>query len=174
MTSNYSSLANTANTLSCGLPQVPERVIQVVDERKKMTDRVDDVERELAGFLAKEIVKLVSNDTAVLHKHRTDDAPNPLGFLTSISTALISEFAALSAPPHHLVVLSSSPSRQTAQSSTIVLVLGSDEKRVREVGDALKSKLSVKGGGKGVRWSGKFAGVWLDSREGEVVRQLLN
>ena len=67
----------------------------------------------------------------------------------------------------------SSPSAQTTTSTTVVLVFGSDDKLVKEVGEGLKAKLNVKGGGKGPRWSGKFTSVWKDAREGAVVESLL-
>ena len=73
----------------------------------------------------------------------------------------------------HLVVLSSSPAMQTAGTTTVVMVLGSDEARVRAAGDALKARLGVKGGGKGTRWSGKFTGVWREAKEGAVVDEIL-
>ena len=41
-----------------------------------------------------------------------------------------------------------------------MLVIGSNEGNVKEVGDALKSKLNVKGGGKG------FGGVEFGKRAG--------
>lgn len=139
-----------------------------------MTNRADDVERELAGLLAREMVKPVASNAIVLQKHRVDDSPNPLGFLTSISTAFANEVSAISPPPSYLVVLSSSASSQNPSTSTVVMVLGSDEKKVKEVGDVLKNKLSVKGGGKGTRWSGKFTGVWLENREGAIVQEALS
>lgn len=73
--------------------------------------------------------------------------------------------------PPYIVVLSSSPSTQTATSTSTVLVFGSDEAKVKEVGDALKTKLNVKGGGKG-RWSGKFTGVWRE-KESRAVEEAL-
>ncbi|KAI0787160.1 Threonyl/alanyl tRNA synthetase [Irpex lacteus] len=166
LTSTHSYLSQTAKTLNAGAPQVPERVQQVIDERKKMTNRAEDVEKELAGLLAKELVKESINESneIVTYKHRTDDTPNALGFLTVISTAFTNEVSTLPSPTY-LIVLSSSPSSQTATSSSVVMLFGSDEKKVKEVGDVLR--------GKGLRWSGKFTGVWLDGREGASVRALL-
>lgn len=138
-----------------------------------MTNRTDDIERELAGLLAKELANPDEDNTIVLHKHRTDDTPNPLGFLTSISSAFLTEIAPLIPPPSYLIVLSSSPSSQSGSTSATVMVIGSDEKKVKALGEVMKAKLAVKGGGKGVRWSGKFTGVWLDNREGAVVREAL-
>ena len=132
---------------------------------------------ELAGMLAKELLKEKAGEEGsggiVVYKHRTDDTPNALGFLTAITTAFTNEVSTLTSPPSYLMALSSSPSSQSATSTSVVLLFGSDEKKVKEVGDALRSKLSVKGGGKGQKWSGKFMGVWLDNREGSSVRGLL-
>ena len=176
LTSTHSYLAQTAKTMNAGASQVPERVQQVIDERKKMTGRAEDMERELAGLLAKDLAKEKTNESGaiVTYVHRIDDTPNALGFLTAIAAAFTSEITTLSPPPtSYLVVLSSSPSSQSTSSQTVVMLFGSDEKKVKEVGDALKSKLSVKGGGKGQKWSGKFTGVWLDGREGVKVRESL-
>lgn len=140
-----------------------------------MTGRAQDVERELAGLLAKDLANMTSEGGAIVtYMHRIDDTPNALGFLTAIASAFTGEIAALSSPPpSYLVILSSSPSSQNTSSQTVVMLFGSDEKKVKEVGDALKSQLSVKGGGKGQKWSGKFMGVWLDGREGVKVQELL-
>ena len=164
--------------MSCGAPQVPERVQQVVDERRRATKRVEDLEAELAASVAAELAmeakaKMSASDgdagPAVLRRHRTDDAANALGFLSAIATAFASQLG----EGKSLLVLSSSPSAQTTTSTTVVLVFGSDDKLVKEVGEGLKAKLNVKGGGKGPRWSGKFTGVWKDAREGAVVESLL-
>ena len=37
----------------------------------------------------------------------------------------------------------------------------------------ITAKLGVKGGGKGVRWSGKWTGVWKDEKEGVAVQEVL-
>lgn len=175
LSSTHSFLNSTANTLSCGASNVPERVEQVIEDRKRATKRVEDLEVELAATIAKSIITSFDGkaELMVMYKHRTDDAINALGFLSSISFAFINEIASRAEPVSYLVVLSSSPSAQTASSTTVVTVLGSDEKQVREVGDVLKSKLNVKGGGKGPRWSGKFTGVWKENREGSVVEDAL-
>lgn len=155
--------------MSCGVAQAPERVAQVADERRRAVKRVDDVELELAGYIARELLGAPGDTGIVVHRHRTDDSANPLGFLTAISTA----FMADAAGRPYTVVLASSPSMQTGASTTVVMVFGSDDKRVKEVGEALKAKLGVKGGGKGSRWSGKFTGVWKDTKEGSVVNEVL-
>ena len=174
LSSTHSYLTSVSSTMSCGAAQTPERVVQVVDDRRKAMKRVDDVELELAGYIAKEML-VTSADAAnvVVHKHRADDSANPLAFLTAISTAFMTEAATREPVPSYTIVLSSSPSMQTATSTTIVMVFGSDDKRVKEVGEALKAKLGVKGGGKGSRWSGKFSGVWKDAKEGGMVNEIL-
>ncbi|KAI0921665.1 hypothetical protein AcW1_004427 [Taiwanofungus camphoratus] len=174
-TSTHALLTSTAATLSCGTPQVPERVEQVIDERKKAVRRVEDVETELAAAVARELVTIVSKKEheAVQYRHRIDDSVNALGFLSSISTALMNEMASKPDSHSYLVILSSSPSAQTTSSTSVILVSGSDEKAVEEVGERLKSKLNVKGGGKGTRWSGKFTGVWKEGREGTLVEDIL-
>ncbi|THH31324.1 hypothetical protein EUX98_g2893 [Antrodiella citrinella] len=128
-----------------------ERVQQVVDDRRKTTKRVDDLENELAAAIAHE---LAAGARTILHRHRVDDTGNAIGFLSSIATAYAT--AADPAKPY-LLVLSSSP----------------DEKKVKQVGDAVKAKLNAKGGGKGTKWSGKFTGVWKNSREGGIMEDVL-
>ncbi|KAI0751561.1 alanyl-tRNA synthetase domain-containing protein [Daedaleopsis nitida] len=172
----HSLLTATSCIMSCGAPLVPERVQQVVDDRKKATKRVEDLEAELAATIASSLVASPRRDggAIVLHRHRIDDSANPLGFLSAITTAFAAKVEGLEggAPPF-LLVLSSSPSAQSAASTSVVLVFGSDEKKVKEAGDELKVKLNVKGGGKGSRWSGKFTGVWKDTREGASVAGIL-
>ena len=126
----------------------------------------------LARDLVGEVVRAGGGGSAV-HRHRTDDTANPLGFLNAISMAFAKEVQAArqDGVPPYIVVLSSSPSTQTATSTSTVLVFGSDEAKVKEVGDALKTKLNVKGGGKG-RWSGKFTGVWRE-KESRAVEEAL-
>ncbi|EPQ61307.1 ThrRS/AlaRS common domain-containing protein [Gloeophyllum trabeum ATCC 11539] len=159
-------LASTAATLSCGAPLVPERVRQVVEERRRAEKRVAEVEGELAGMVAGELLKDMQSkggdDVYAVHKHRTDDTPAALSFLSAIATSLVS-----SASGRYLLALSSSPSSQSAASTSVVLVFGSDHKLVREVGERLK-QMGVKGGGKGGRWSGKFAGVWREREGAEI------
>lgn len=176
LTSTHAQLTSTAVTLSCGAPQVPERVEQVVEERKKVVKRVEDVETELAAFIAKDIFGHVASggpEGTCLHRHRIDDSANPLGFLNAISMAFANEIASKPDSPSYLIVLSSSPSSQATSSTSVVLIFGSDEKKVKEVGEGLKSKLNTKGGGKGTRWSGKFTGVWKDGREAALVEEVL-
>ncbi|KAF8897493.1 hypothetical protein BD779DRAFT_1491147, partial [Infundibulicybe gibba] len=150
------------STLSCGAPLVPERVSQVVDERKRAEKRVVDIEEELAKFIAKGLIQEMNQESGELYKkhvHRTDDTSNALGFLTAIS------FAISNAAPtqKHIVVLTSSPSAQTTTSGSVVMVSGSDDNRVKTLG-----------GGKGLKWSGKFTGVWKENRESALIQDILN
>ncbi|KAI0729323.1 ThrRS/AlaRS common domain-containing protein [Fomitopsis betulina] len=154
----HALLARTATTLSAGVPQVPERVAQVVDERKCAGKRANDVEAELAGLLARDLAGAI-------------DAGTGARFLNTISMAFAKEAATRQNVPPWIIVLSSSPSTQTAASTSTVLIFGSDEAKVKEAGDVLKAKLNVKGGGKG-RWSGKFTGVWRE-KENKVVKEAL-
>ena len=55
----------------------------------------------------------------------------------------------------------------------IIGVTGNEAKEVRRLGDALKAKLGVKGGGRGVRWSGKWTGVWKEAKENTLVEEIL-
>ncbi|KAG6919395.1 hypothetical protein DXG01_006278 [Tephrocybe rancida] len=174
LTSSHNLLTSTASTLSCGAPQVPERVTQVVEERRRSEKRLSDIEAELGQYLAKqmanEMVQTANGDLFKRHIHRTDDSGNTLGFLSAISLA----FAALAETTQpYLIVLTSSPSSQTTSSTTIVLLFGSDDKKVKEVGDGLKTKLGVKGGGKGIKWSGKYTGVWKEAKESVALDELL-
>ncbi|KAI0082457.1 alanyl-tRNA synthetase domain-containing protein [Panus rudis PR-1116 ss-1] len=172
LASTHSLLTATSNTLSCGAPQVPERVEQVIDDRSKATKRVDDIEAELAAYVAKDVVNSAAKRESgllVTHRHRTDDSSNALAFLSAVSSVIQSEVK----DSGYLVVLSSSPSMQSVTGTTVVMVSGSSEQHVKLVGDALRGKLSVRGGGKGVKWSGKFTGVWQEHREGKIVDEIL-
>lgn len=164
--------------MSCGPPLVPERVSQVVDERKKAEKRVSDAEQELAEHIARDLAaKINSSEDQPLfkfHLHRVDDTSNALGFLSSIAFALSAAIPAAEASRSYLIALSSSPSTQTAASISTVLVLSSNDSNVKAAGDELKAKLGVKGGGKGPRWSGKFTGVWKAGKEDVVVQDVLD
>ena len=144
---------------------MPARVGQVLDERKKAEKRIQDVEGELARLLAGDMVREIGKGEGgkmfKRHLHRTDDTGNALGFLSAISFAFTTALSQSNYPQRpYLLVLSSAPSVQATPTTSIVMLLGSDDKKVKEAGDALKAKLGVKGGGKGTRWSGKFSGVW--------------
>ena len=159
---------------------MPDRVTQVVDERKKAEKRVTDTEQELAEYIAKglatEIVnKNQANEIYKHHIHRTDDTGNALGFLTSIAFSLGSVIpSSMDGARPYVVILSSTPSTQTTTTISTVLVVGTDDAKVKVVGDALKMKLAVKGGGKGTRWSGKFTGVWKETRESASIEEILS
>jgi misacylated tRNA(Ala) deacylase len=176
LTSTHSLLSNTATILSCGAPQVPDRVAQVVDERKRAEKRVDDLGFELAGLIAEQLATEMNKggDNGVFKKHlsRTDDTVNPLGFLSTISFA-VSNAEAFEKRPH-IIILTSSTSLQMASSTTVVLVFGSDEKMVKAAGEGLKARVGVKGGGKGTKWSGKFIGVWKRDEREQDLEDLLN
>jgi misacylated tRNA(Ala) deacylase len=133
----------------------------------------------LAGWIGKglkdDLVKDTQDGTGLWkkHLHRIDDSSNPLGFLSAIAFAISDEAKTKEVIASYLVVLSSSPSVQTANSLSTVLVVGSDDKKVKEAGEALKAKLSIKGGGKGPRWSGKFSGVWKDAKASVEIEEVL-
>ncbi|KAJ7638771.1 ThrRS/AlaRS common domain-containing protein [Roridomyces roridus] len=163
LVSTHNNLISTAAILSCGTPQVPERVSQVIDDRKNSTRRAEDLELELAKHLASDLVRDMQGveGTFKKHLHRTDDSGNVVSFLTAIASAF-SDVAAQSGAPY-LVVL-----RRT--NTNVLFIIGSDEKNVKAIGDGLKTQLGVKGGGKGLKWSGKFVGVW---KAGKVIEQVL-
>ncbi|TRM58787.1 hypothetical protein BD626DRAFT_409969 [Schizophyllum amplum] len=173
LAATHAHLAAAAGTLTCGLPEVPARVATVVDDRKRADKRVADAEGELAGHIAAELLAAHSAAGGALrkHVHRTDDTPGALAFLTAISAAFERQEAAKGKA--YTIVLSSSPSAQSASSVCVVSVFGSDEKEVQAVGAALRAKLGVKGGGRGPKWSGKFTGVWKPGREDGVIEEAL-
>lgn len=146
---------------------------QVIDERKRAEKRVDDLESELAKFIANGVAEEVGQSLGLVflkHVHRVDDSINPLGFLSAIAAAFTGVAGTES---KYLLILSSTPSTQSVTGASVFLILGSDEKQVKEAGGLLKDKLNIKGGGKGTRWSGKLAGVWKAGREDAVVSDIL-
>lgn len=169
--------------MSCGPALVPERVQQVVDERKRADKRAEEVEGELAKLIARSLWDEVQSRAVeggevqakpfVKHYHRTDDPASALGILQSVSSNFVSIISNGVSTGPYIIVLTSSPIVQTSTSLSTVLLLSSDEKLVKTVGDALKTKLGVKGGGKGIRWSGKWTGVWKEAKEGSIVDQIL-
>ena len=52
--------------MSCGAPQVPERVQQIVDERRRATKRIEDLEAELAAYGACDPAKMEEKRRAVV------------------------------------------------------------------------------------------------------------
>ncbi|KAJ3723012.1 alanyl-tRNA synthetase domain-containing protein [Lentinula raphanica] len=171
-------LSNTASVLSCGAPSVPERVSQVVDERKKAEKRVTDLESELAKYISSGLVQEAKagagNDGYIFRKYlpRTGDGDNALGFLSAISTAFSEQMTKTNTQIPYILVLTSTPSAQTSSTTTVVMVIGFDDTKVKSIGEALKLQLGVKGGGKGLRWSGKYVGVWKE-KESTLIDSLL-
>ena len=170
LASAYDQITHASSILSCGAPQVPDRISQVADERKAAEKRVADLESQLVSIVAKELLYSATRENKErisAYVHRNDD---PLVFLTAIASEFIKLYTASEhASKQYLVVFTSSPTSQSATSTTLVLVFGSEDSRVKEVGEILKLKLGVKGGGKGPRWSGKWVGVWRSGKEGEIV-----
>ncbi|KAL0577726.1 hypothetical protein V5O48_004275 [Marasmius crinis-equi] len=163
----------------CGAPLVPERVTQIAEERKRAEKRVSDLELELAKAIsdkmvseAKETLRDSAGTPFKKYIQRIDDGGSSLSFLSAIAFAFSSAMTE-SSLGKYLIVLSSSPSSQTATSTTLVMVFGSDDALVKAAGDRLKDRLTVKGGGKGPRWSGKYTGVWKDAKQGNAVEELL-
>ncbi|KAF5393568.1 hypothetical protein D9757_000068 [Collybiopsis confluens] len=173
LTSAHDFLTRAASILSVGNDLVPDRVRQVVEERKKADKRVSELELELAKSISAGLVNESTDDKQLFKRyvHRTNDSSNPLGFLSSIASAFSEQMANFSTP--YLLVLTSAPAVQTLSSSSIIMVVGSDDKLVKCAGDALKSQLEVKGGGNGLRWSGKRMGVWKEHKEGGLVDSIL-
>jgi alanyl-tRNA synthetase/misacylated tRNA(Ala) deacylase len=185
LASAQSLLARTASVLSCGPPELPERVALVVDESKRREKRVEDLERELAGALGRQLVADMAQWRAagggegewVRCVSRTDDSPAAQAFLQAVTLAFAAAHVTeqTETPHRYTLLLVSSPSSQTSSSTTVVMLYGNEEKRVKVIGDELKKQFkTLKGGGKGNRWSGKFVGVWLADREGKAASALLS
>lgn len=174
LATSHALLTDVAGILSCGTPLVPARVSQVIEERRRADKRAEELEFELARVIGEglliELKKSAESDF-VKHYHRTDDPARALGFLQSIASAFIS-----SSPTEakYTLVLTSSPVEKRSTNVTTVLVLASNDERAKATGDALKTRLGVKGGGRGVRWSGKWTGVWREGKEGSTVGEILN
>lgn len=180
-----SLLTRTAGLLSCGVADTPDRVALAMEESKKREKRMDDVEKELADAIGRQLVDEMlewekTEDNATSGKEwtkligRTDDSPtSALSFLQAFTFAFLVHLP--SGEQHkYTILLTSSPSSQTTSSTTVVMVFGSEDKRVKEVGEELKKQFkTLKGGGKGVRWSGKSTGVWLAEREGKAAASAL-
>ncbi|KDQ64267.1 hypothetical protein JAAARDRAFT_27889 [Jaapia argillacea MUCL 33604] len=180
LSTTHSLLTSTSSILSCGPPLVPERTEQIVEERRRATKRVGELKNELADLVAGGLVSEIGtkregeDGLVVVRKHRIDDnASNPLFLLQSISTSVINSTSASNPTLKYLIVLSSTTSLQSANSMTTILVFGSEEGAVKGVGERLRARLGVKGGGKGIRWSGKFTGVWMEEREGNVLEEVV-
>ncbi|KAJ7507750.1 ThrRS/AlaRS common domain-containing protein [Mycena galericulata] len=176
LVSTHTHLTSTAAILSCGTPQVPERVTQVVDDRKIITRRAEDLELELAKYIAADLSHEIEGANGIFkkHLHRTDDSGTALAFLTIVSSAFSEIVSKPGSQVPYLIILSSSPSAQIATNTNVLFVLGSDDQRVKAIGDALKTKLGVKGGGKGLKWSGKFVGIWKTGKEDVLIDDVLS
>jgi len=122
------------------------------DGRKKANKRAEELESEVAGFIVKELRDALENqaDESRFTKYyqRQDSSSNPLALLNMVEQSWSS--MAISKP--YLIVLVSTGT-QTSSKNAVILIFGSDEKEVKEIGDKLKAK-GIKGGGKG-KWSGK-------------------
>jgi misacylated tRNA(Ala) deacylase len=78
-----------------------------------------------------------------------------LVFLTTIASEFVKLYTASDyASKQYPVVFIPSPTSHTATSTTLVLVFGSEDVRVKGVEETLKLKIGVKGGGKGPQWRG--------------------
>jgi len=168
---SHTLLANASAAMNVGAPSVPERVIQIVDERRKALKRVEDLELEIAEQTARSLVgEMAAQAEGVFskHIHRTDDSPAPLPFLTNVSKSFMEDPASKNGK--YLIVMSSSPSIQSLAASSVILVFGSDDGLVKAAGESLKAT-GIKGGGKGPKWSGKFTGAWKDGPQ--VVEEAL-
>ncbi|KAJ7283699.1 ThrRS/AlaRS common domain-containing protein [Mycena rebaudengoi] len=174
LTSTHLHLTAAAAKLTCGTPLVSERVAQMLDERKNGTRRIEDLESELARFIATDLSRDLEGVRAGVftkHVHRTDDSGMALNLLAAISTSF-SEITQSRETPF-VIVLTSSPTVQMSTNTNIVFAFGSIDKLVMQVGNALKTKLGVKGGGKGLKWSGKLTAMWK-SKDDAVVEDILS
>lgn len=176
-------LTRTAGVLSCGPPETPERVALVVDESKRREKRVEDLERELATVLGRQLAEEMTQWRAgggegewIRCRSRTDDSQTAQAFLQAVTLAFVAHLPEPTNISHQFILLlASSPSAQTFSSTTVVMLFGGEEKRVKAVSDELKRQFkTLKGGGKGIRWSGKFVGVWLADREEETASGVLS
>jgi misacylated tRNA(Ala) deacylase len=170
LNSTHTQLTATANLLSCALPSVPDRVTQVIDDRAQLNKRVNALEIELAKFLAEKHLDALRTGPSTQHIHRTDDSAGALAFLGLVAGAIV---AGAEPGLDYLLVLTSAPSAPSHTSTNIVTLVGSDAARVKAIGEGLKTRMGVKGGGKDTRWSGKHTGVWKESKEHVLIREIL-
>lgn len=175
-------LTRTAGALSCGAPETPERVTLVVEESKRREKRVDDLERELAGSLGRQLAEEMAQWRAAGGEgewarclSRTDDSQTARAFLHAVTLTFAAYVPNQADTCQFTLLLVSSPSSQTPSSTSVVMLFGADENRVKAVSDELKNQFkTLKGGGKGSRWSGKFVGVWLADRESKTASAILS
>jgi misacylated tRNA(Ala) deacylase len=156
LTPIYHQITQASSILSCGAAQVPDRISQVVDERKSSEKRVADLASQLVLIVAKAFLPSATRaneERTSAHVHQNDD---PLAFLTTIASEFVNLYTASDyASKQYPVVFILSPTSHTAASATLVLVFGSEDVRVKGVEETLKLKIGVKGGGKGPQWRGK-------------------
>jgi alanyl-tRNA synthetase/misacylated tRNA(Ala) deacylase len=176
-------LTRTAGVLSCGAPETPDRVALIVDESKRREKRVEDLERELAGSLGRQLAEEMVRWRAaggegewVKCLSRTDDSQTARAFLQAVTLAFAAHVPEQADTTCRFTLLfASSPSSQTSSSTTVVMLFGAEENRVKAATDELKRQFeTLKGGGKGPRWSGKYVGVWLADREGKIASEVLS
>lgn len=189
LSTSHSLLTEAAGTLSCGTSLVPARIAQVVEERRRTEKRGEELSIELARLIADNLFAEMRGSASgpsegggtedqslyTKHYHRSDDPASALAFLQAVASAFtnLASASEFGQARSHLFVLSSSPQTQLNTSTTTLLVFSPDEKKVKFIGDALKADDNVKGGGRGVRWSGKWTGVWKDSKENAVIEEIL-
>jgi len=123
-----SLLTRTSGILSCGPPETPERVALVVEESKKREKRVEDLERELASVLGRQLADEMARWRAagggegewVRYVSRTDDSPTARTFLQAVTLAFEAQLPGQNdtAARRFTLLLVSSPSSQTSSSTT--------------------------------------------------------
>jgi len=173
LSQTHNLLTTAATTYGCAPGQVPERLAFETDGRRKGYKRAEELENEVAAFIVKDLqdeqvrVQGEGGRRFTAFRHRNDSSPNPLGLLTTIHSAWCSSTTA-STPFLVVLVSSGVPS---SSSNAVVLVFGSDENQVKEIGDKLKAK-GIKGGGKAGKWSGKTEN-WKATGGDQWVKTLL-
>ena len=94
LTPIYHQITQASSILSCGAAQVPDRISQVVDERKSSEKRVSDLASHLVLTAAKESLpsETRANEKGTsAHVHRND---GPLVFLTTIASEFVNLYTA--------------------------------------------------------------------------------
>ncbi len=168
--------------LSCGQPELPDRVTIVVEESKRREKHIDDLEHELAGVVGVQLAEEMAQWRAsggggewVKFVSRTDDLPSAQPFLQTIALTFAAHLSGQSdSTGRYTLLLASSPLLNILIFNCRYGFRGQD-KHVKAIGEELKRQIeTLKGGGKGVRWNGKFVGVWLAEREGKMASSLLS
>ncbi|KIJ56850.1 hypothetical protein M422DRAFT_198087 [Sphaerobolus stellatus SS14] len=146
-------LSAATSSYGCAPNQVAERIMFEADGRKKATKRAEELESEVAEFIAKDIraamEKQAEQPRFSYFYHRQDSSSNPLTLLNAIETS----WRASPLPSKHYLIVLVSTGMQASSNKAVVLVFGSNEMEVKQLGDKFKAK-GIKGGGKG-KWSGK-------------------